>query len=213
MTHPRWVLLIALVVGACTSAPPQKDPAPLARQQPQQPDQPLLAEHDPKMADANGVVATDLILFEDKESELVGFKHSESGKIILPAKYHFSYGFEASSGLAAVVEEGRWHYINVTGAYVYEPYIYDNGPDYPSDGLSRIIDENDKVGYIDAKGAMVISPQFDWASPFEEGVAQFCEGCKEELIHDDEHTQIVGGKWGTITKDGTRTYKKEEATP
>lgn len=204
---------MTIMASACTGAPPPKETAPLVKQQqPQQPDQPKLDEHDPKMADANGVVATDLILFEDKESELVGFKHKTSGEVILPATYNFSYGFDASSGLAAVVEGGKWSYINVTGATVYKPYIYDNGPDYPSDGLSRIIDEQDKVGYIDAKGAMVISPQFDWASPFEEGVAQFCEGCKEESIHNGEHTRMVGGKWGTITKDGTRTYK-EEAKP
>lgn len=194
------------MLSACTSAP--KPAAPLAT--PQAPAVVTPQVHHPKMADANGVVATDLILYED--GDLVGFKHSESGKIILPAKYHFSYGFEASSGLAAVVDEDGWSYINVTGATVYKPYIYDNGPDYPSDGLSRIVDEFGKVGYIDDKGALILSPQFDWASPFEEGVAQFCEGCKEEAIHDGEHTQIVGGRWGTITKDGTRTYK-EDKTP
>lgn len=194
------------MLGACTSAP--KAPAPLAT--PQAPAAATPAAHDPKMADANGVVATDLLMFED--GDLVGFKHSESGKIILPAQYQFSYGFEASSGLAAVVDKDGWYYINVTGARVYKPYIYDNGPDYPSDGLSRIVDEHGHVGYIDDKGELIISPQFDWASPFEDGVAQFCEGCKEEAVHDDEHTVMVGGRWGTITKDGTRTYK-EDKTP
>ncbi len=48
------------------------------------------------------------------------------------------------------------------------------------------IRQNGKVGYIDKKGEIVITPQFDTAWPFSEGLA---------LIEDD-------GKYGYIDKKG-----------
>ena len=32
------------------------------------------------------------------------------------------------------------------------PYLYDNGPDYLSEGLMRIQDSSGKIGYADEKG-------------------------------------------------------------
>ena len=57
-------------------------------------------------------------------------------------------------------------------------FRFDNGPDYTSDGLFRILVEN-KIGYADsATGKIVINPQFECAWPFEHGVAKVSVDCE-----------------------------------
>jgi hypothetical protein len=75
---------------------------------------------------------------------------------------------------------------------------FDNGADGFSNGLIRII-RNDKYGYADRKGKIVIAPVYDGALPFENGVAKVCSGCKDTCVEnsDCEHRYFKGGKWTT----------------
>ena len=45
--------------------------------------------------------------------------------------------------------EGRIRCIDHCGKFLFYVFPYDNGPDYPSDGLIRIVDEKGLIGYED----------------------------------------------------------------
>ena len=92
------------------------------------------------------------------------------------------------------------------GNQLFEVFPFDNGPDYPSEGLFRII-ENGKIGYADERGNVVIIPQFNAALPFQDGMAAFCEKCYETV--DNEHKRWIGGKWGFINREGMITIPAE----
>jgi len=69
--------------------------------------------------------------------------------------------------------------INEKGETVIRPFVVDNGPDYFEDGLARFRIDN-KFGFFDRTGKIIIGAQFDFAFPFHEGLAAICAGCKEE---------------------------------
>ena len=46
-------------------------------------------------------------------------------------------------------QEGRIRCIDHCGKFLFYVFPYDNGPDYPSDGLIRIVDEKGLIGYED----------------------------------------------------------------
>ncbi len=78
-------------------------------------------------------------------------------------------------------------------------YPFDNGPDYPSEGLFRIIEE-DEIGFANMKGEVVIQPRFFAVLPFHDGRAAFCEGCRK--VQYGEHEAREGGQWGFIDSKG-----------
>lgn len=91
--------------------------------------------------------------------------------------------------------------INRQEEVLYQVFVYDNGPDYPSDGYFRIIQDG-KIGYADAQtGAIKIKPQYTGAKPFEYQYAPVCPNC--DLIEEGDHTYWANGKWGLIDKSGT----------
>jgi hypothetical protein len=104
-------------------------------------------------------------------------------------------------GLAAIITKDGWVVINKKMKVLYVPYIYDNGPDYISEGLSRYVDKG-KIGFVNIKGKVIIPAAYDFVSPFEDGKAQFCNGCKS--IQEGEHSYMdpKSGVWGTINKKG-----------
>jgi hypothetical protein len=82
----------------------------------------------------------------------------------------------------------------------YQPYLFDNGADYFSEGVRRFV-KNGKVGFVDRYGKIIIQPGHDFASSFNYGYAVFCDGCDWEKT-DDEHPAIVGGTWGVMNTKG-----------
>jgi hypothetical protein len=126
-----------------------------------------------------------------------GYKNA-SGRVLI--KPHFSMAKAFSpEGIAAVVDEAGWAYINKKGETIIRPFVIDNGPDYFKDGLARFRCDN-KFGFFDRTGKIIIDAQFDFALPFHEGLAAVCEGCKEET-HGEYHS-VKGGTWGYINKQG-----------
>jgi len=136
-----------------------------------------------------------LYLFED--DGLYGYM-DQHNHIVIDAQYLAAMEF-TENGIAAVADSAGWAYIDVLGNILIRPYIYDNGPDYFSEGLARFV-ENGKFGFFDKFGVPVIDAQWDFAYPFHNGKAAVCNGCK--IILDNEHSGITGGKWGYIDKTG-----------
>lgn len=92
---------------------------------------------------------------------------------------------------------------------LFQVYSVDNGPDYISEGLFRIV-ENGKIGFANINGEIVIYPRFDIIFPFSHGLASFCEECisvPDEQI--PEYTKPEGGLWGFINKNGEVVIKPD----
>ena len=87
---------------------------------------------------------------------------------------------------------------------LFNVYVFDNGPDYPSNGLFRIV-KSGKIGYADNNGNIIIQPQFDGAYPFKNGKAKVGQGCTTQK--EGEHSSWTGGHWFIIDKKG-RVFKK-----
>ncbi|MEE9524160.1 MAG: WG repeat-containing protein [Thermodesulfovibrionales bacterium] len=126
-----------------------------------------------------------------------GYKDID-GQVVIEPRFIIAGEF-SPEGVAAVVDKKGWAYVNKSGEVVIRPHVYDNGPDYFSEGLARF-SENGKFGFFDKTGNVVIKPAFDFAFPFREGLARVCNGCK--LVKNGVHTTVEGGKWGYIDTRG-----------
>ena len=115
-----------------------------------------------------------LIAFEDSTTQLYGFKDAQKNTIIKP-QFAMAFTDQFSTFGYIAHTNGKLYAINTKGELMYEVYNYDNGPDYPSDGLFRII-HNQKFGYADQlTGQIVLQPQYTIAYPFENGLAVVCD--------------------------------------
>jgi hypothetical protein len=97
-------------------------------------------------------------------------------------------------------DKGKWVIKDSKKTTLYEVFLYDNGPDYPSEGLIRVV-KNGKIGYANAKTyTLVIAPQFDCAFPFENGKAKVSKNCK--TVKDGEHSTWTSDAWQYVDKKG-----------
>lgn len=105
-----------------------------------------------------------------------------------------------------IVEDSGFVLIDKHGKHIYKIFPYDNGPDYTSEGLYRII-ENGKIGYVDsATSILVIKPIFDCAWPFQNGKAKVSLNCNN--IKEGEYWRWVSDDWFYIDKKGNRIKLK-----
>ncbi len=84
----------------------------------------------------------------------------------------------------------------------YPPFDFDNGGDYVSDGMMRIIDEKGRFGYADSTGHTVIIPRFAFGFPFEGGRAKVTDSGHE--VREGEHSRWVSETWYYIDKSGRK---------
>lgn len=138
--------------------------------------------------------SSELVPFE--KDGLFGYKNTQGETVIQPQFQEASAFLPAG---VALVLDTRWHYIDRNGTSRFTAFLFDNGPDYFVEGRSRIV-QNEKVGFMDEQGRIVIDPKYDFAAPFVEGMAAFCKGCREEPT--GEHRRMQGGKWGFIDLNG-----------
>ncbi len=135
--------------------------------------------------------------FEDPASGRFGYRSSD-GAVVIEPRFPFAMPFNRG-GIAAAAAEDGWIYINRAGEEMLRPFVYDNGPDYPSEGLARFEDEG-RIGFHDAAGQVIIPARWDFAEPFSEGRASVCMGCKRKAM--GEHFMMEGGEWGAINVRG-----------
>ena len=133
-----------------------------------------------------------------------GYKNSHD-KVVIEPQFIIAQDF-TPEGIAAVVNTQGWAYINQKGEIIIRPFLFDNGPDPFEEGLARFT-TNNKFGFFNRAGKVVIGPQFDYAAPFHEGLAVICEGCKEAT--EGEHRFMRGGKWGFIDTSGKIIIKPQ----
>lgn len=105
----------------------------------------------------------------------------------------FSHNYEKitnfSDGLAAVLKDGKWGFINKTGELVIPFIVNDSegnsyGPHF-NEGIA-CVEVNNKYGYINERGEFILPAIYEEAKSFSEGIA---------AVKKD-------GKWGYIDKTG-----------
>jgi len=129
---------------------------------------------------------------------------NQKGDTIIPyGKFYHSFS-DTIVTYGVIIEKKSYDLIgiNQNGERIYEIYKYDNGPDYISDGLFRILRDG-KIGYADKTGKIIIEPQFECASTFLNGIAEATYDCY--LYWDlDEHLRSESKSWFNIDKNGKR---------
>jgi hypothetical protein len=125
-------------------------------------------------------------VLRDKKTSYV----DASGRPV-PTLGSWAHAGRFSEGLAAVEKDGRWGFINRTGAFVIEPR-FERAQEF-AEGLAPV-ELQGKFGYIDRTGQMVLEPRFPWAWPFSEGLARVTD---------------VRGKCGYIDKSGRELIRPQ----
>lgn len=131
-----------------------------------------------------------------------GFKNAK-GEIVIPVGKYSKIWTQKFKDFAIVFDEkntkGKVVAIDQTEKVLFEVYMFDNYPDEASEGLFRV-KQNEKVGFANEKGEIVIPCKYACAFPFENGKAKVAVECKE--ISDGEHTSCESENWIFIDKEG-----------
>lgn len=92
----------------------------------------------------------------------------KNGQWVIPAQYDHASNFR--SGLAKVYNAPDDYYINPQGKTVYPP-LFDEWLYDPGDGTCIAFKKDDKYGFADSTGRIIIQPQYRMAYSFSEGLA------------------------------------------
>src|SRR5690606_19971229 len=93
-----------------------------------------------------------------------------NGKEIIACSYD-SIGTNFANGRLAIQQKGKWALFNTKGQQL-SPFKYLH-IGYAKEGRIPFQNEQEKWGYLNMDGNIVIPPQFKYASDFSEGLA-FC---------------------------------------
>ena len=147
-----------------------------------------------------------LFAIRDTANDRCGFINAK-GDTIIPAGKYFHCFTDTLRDYAVVISDAEGMVaIDRHDSILYHVFIFDNGPDYASDGLFRIA-EKGKIGYANAvTGKVVIKPQFSCAYPFEHGKAQVSNDCSTSKF-DEEHSTWQSDHWFFINKKGNKVAK------
>ena len=115
---------------------------------------------------------------------LIGYINT-AGETIIDPQFQGAENF--SEGLAAVLTDEAWGFIDETGALVISPqFFYCGTPLAFSEGLAGVDGPGQGCGFIDRSGEWVVDPQFDLVGRFSEGLARV----------------RIGERYGYINRDG-----------
>lgn len=134
------------------------------------------------------------------------------GDTIIPFGKYAYLGTDTLRYFANVIEfqnatYGDWIAINRDEKILYEVINYDNGPDYFSDGLVRV-KRNNKMGFANDKGKVLIPCIYDYAWPFENGVSKVSFNAKILEEKGIDHYRIVSEEWFLIDKTNTEITER-----
>lgn len=131
------------------------------------------------------------------------FVNRKGDTIISSEKIHYTFQ-DTITTFGIVLEKKTLDLIGINrkGERIFEVYMYDNGPDYISEGLFRI-KKNGKIGFANENGKIIIEPQFECASNFQNGIASVTYDCY--LFYDlEDHLRSESKNWFKIDKTGKR---------
>lgn len=183
-------LFLLLTLTACLDSQENKEPAEVYHDLPASPEEGYLVR-----------------VFEGEEYEPgqpCGYADPD-GEVVIPIGQYGLCWTDTIRNFGIVWDEERTdsEFIGIDrqGRKLYEVYFYDNGPDWPSEGLFRIV-RNGKIGYADEDGYVRIEPRYECAGQFEDGKAKVALQC--DLIEEGEHTRMESEAWFFIDRTGRR---------
>ena len=140
-----------------------------------------------------------LILKRDNKTSLFAYFDEKGNKVL--GDYFAAYTDTITE--YGIVADPGFVLIDKTGKHIYNIYPFDNGPDYTSEGIYRIIKDG-KIGYVDSVTSKVlIKPKFGCAYPFENGKAKVSLNCRTvKAFPGDEHSTWESGEWFYVDKTG-----------
>jgi len=101
--------------------------------------------------------------------------------------------------LVLALIDGVWYYVRADGKAM-RPILEEDGtPDHFEEGLARTRIDG-KIGFFNKDLDLVLPPQYEFAFPFHNGMADVCIGCKE--VMEQGVTLLDGGKWKRINRQG-----------
>jgi hypothetical protein len=179
---PFGLMLIGLLFGAIKTESQGQQPAPPKKETP--PDTSCI--YDP----AIGLI-TDCL------------QKGPNGDLLINQKVLKNLQFD-SYGLSPVLSNTNgWMYVSRAGKVLITGVpVMDNGPDTFHDGLVRVV-KNNKYGFSDRQGHLVIPPAYDGALNFEKGKAKVCNHCTTKCTDQScEYHAFSGGQWFEINTNG-----------
>jgi hypothetical protein len=120
------------------------------------------------------------------------------GRIVVPPRFHMVTDFLGCC--AYVVDDTGWTAIDAEGKTRFRPFVIDNHPDGFKGNRARF-QANGLIGYYDSTFKVRIPAAYDFAEPFDGGLAKICMGCGK--VRDGEYHLVVSGKWGFIDTTGS----------
>lgn len=137
----------------------------------------------------------------DKDETFSGYVNA-NGEVIIPAGKYDNIFTPEFDKIAFVTIKGKKgvYAIDRNEKILFQVYNPGYGPDDVSNGLFRII-QNNKIGFANMDGQIVIKPQFQFIYSFNEnGFAIFCEQGTWNTL--EVGINVIKGKWGAIDKKG-----------
>jgi len=146
-----------------------------------------------------------LVEIENPTGQSIYYLVDEENKTIRvldTAKYYvalsgFEYGYFAILGIKGTP---GWSAIDAEEQVLFQVYNTNYGepsPDYLREGKIRIVDEENRIGFANEKGQIIIAPQFEMASSFHRGFAIIGAQCTQHPWGEPEN------------EDGCRHYSVE----
>lgn len=133
---------------------------------------------------------------------------NKAGDTIIPFGKYAYFGTDTLKHFATVIEHpndtvwGRPIGIDRKQNVLFDLMLFDNGPDYFHEGLIRIL-RNQKMGYANELGQVVIPCKYDFAGLFEDGKARVALEAREYMDL-DEHLLVESDEWFQIDKKGNK---------
>jgi hypothetical protein len=127
---------------------------------------------------------------------------SAAGDTVIPFGRYAMAATERFDKVALVLQPGGdWVGIDRQERVLFRPFLFDNGPDYPAEGVLRIVNAAGLIGYADTTtGRVVLPPQYEAAFPFEHGRARVGRRCGR--VRDGEHWYWQCAAWQYIDHEG-----------
>lgn len=142
-------------------------------------------------------------LYLREENNKYGYVDS-LGTVAIPFIYDFAFT-DTMINIAFVAHNGEIKAINKNNNILFTVFNYDNGPDYLHEGLFRIKDDEDNIGFGNMEGNIIIKPAYFYATPFQYGFSAVNKGgYLENTDHLNNYSVVSGGKWGLINKNGKK---------
>ena len=158
--------------------------------------------HQSELQSAGGPTTSCLFDFERGEVPDC-IRRTAAGELLVSRQVLTLLDFDSFGLVPVRSARDGWMYVSRTGRVVISGVpIVDNWADSFHDGLVRVV-RNEKYGFANRKGQVVISAKYDAAMNFENGKATVCNRCESKCAdHDCEHHVFAGGEWFQINTQG-----------